>query len=303
MTDPHVKTNILLQAHFSRLQLPSDLASDLNQVILKKVIHLIYACVDVLASNGWLSPAIAAMELSQMIVQAMWGDRESPLRQLPYFDATRIAQAKKHGVTTVFDLMEIEDEGVRDEILSGLSQAQIAEVAKVVNRYPNVEVEFQLASGDDEDKQEEESDEDDIKRMTVMTGESVEVNVSLRREEEEEDEETEDGDGDERKKSTAVGPVIAPFFPTTKDEGWWLVVGQPETKQLLSIKRLTLQRAYQCRLDFTAPEEPGEYRYKLFFMCDSWVGCDQEYEFVLTVEQGMDVDANGEAEASDAMDE
>ena len=45
---------------------------------------MIQACVDVLSTNGWLSPALAAMELSQMCTQAMW-NKDSYLRQLPHF--------------------------------------------------------------------------------------------------------------------------------------------------------------------------------------------------------------------------
>uniref|UniRef100_A0A669DEH7 U5 small nuclear ribonucleoprotein 200 kDa helicase n=1 Tax=Oreochromis niloticus TaxID=8128 RepID=A0A669DEH7_ORENI len=45
-------------------------------------IRLIQACVDVLSSNGWLSPALAAMELAQMVTQAMWS-KDSYLKQLP----------------------------------------------------------------------------------------------------------------------------------------------------------------------------------------------------------------------------
>ncbi len=32
-----------------------------------QAMRLIQACVDVLSSNGWLSPAITAMELAQMV--------------------------------------------------------------------------------------------------------------------------------------------------------------------------------------------------------------------------------------------
>lgn len=33
-------------------------------------------------------------------------------------------------------------------------------------------------------------------------------------------------------------PVIAPYYPQKrKEEGWWLVIGNPESNQLLSIKR------------------------------------------------------------------
>ena len=49
-----------------------------------QAIRLIQACVDVLSSNGWLSPALTAMELAQMVTQAMWS-RDSFLKQLPHF--------------------------------------------------------------------------------------------------------------------------------------------------------------------------------------------------------------------------
>ncbi|KAH3788149.1 hypothetical protein DPMN_166281 [Dreissena polymorpha] len=51
---------------------------------LLQAVRLIQACVDVLSSNGWLSPALAAMELAQMVTQAMWA-KDSYLKQLPHF--------------------------------------------------------------------------------------------------------------------------------------------------------------------------------------------------------------------------
>ena len=58
-TSPHFKTNILLQAHFSRLSLPADIALDQERV-LTKVLRLLSACVDVMSSNGYLN-ALSAM--------------------------------------------------------------------------------------------------------------------------------------------------------------------------------------------------------------------------------------------------
>jgi pre-mRNA-splicing helicase BRR2 len=81
---PHFKTFLLLQAHFSRLQLPPDLAAD-QVLVLEKVLNLLSACVDVMSSNAWLN-ALGAMDLSQMCVQAMW-ETESPLKQIPHFDS------------------------------------------------------------------------------------------------------------------------------------------------------------------------------------------------------------------------
>ena len=73
-------------------------------------------------------------------------------------------------------------------------------------------------------------------------------------------------------------------------EGWWLVVGDPSSNQLLAIKRVSLQRKSKVKLDFTAPSELGEKKYTLYFMCDSYLGCDQEYEFTIDVKEAMEVD-------------
>jgi pre-mRNA-splicing helicase BRR2 len=66
--DSNTKALILLQSHFSRTPLSANLRADQKTVLLDSV-NLIQAIVDVISSNGWLKPALAAMELSQMIVQ------------------------------------------------------------------------------------------------------------------------------------------------------------------------------------------------------------------------------------------
>lgn len=103
---PHFKTFLLLQAHFSRIQLPPDLAID-QALVLEKVLNLLSACVDVLSSNAWLN-ALNAMDLSQMCVQAMW-ETDSPLKQIPHFDAELIKRSKEAGIESVYDVMEMED--------------------------------------------------------------------------------------------------------------------------------------------------------------------------------------------------
>lgn len=87
---PHFKAFVLLQAHFSRMQLPIDLAKD-QETLLSRVLSLLSAMVDILSSDGHLN-AMNAMEMSQMVVQAMW-DRDSPLKQIPHFaqDVVKVA--------------------------------------------------------------------------------------------------------------------------------------------------------------------------------------------------------------------
>ncbi|KAJ3033781.1 DEIH-box ATPase [Rhizophlyctis rosea] len=261
--DPHFKTNILLQTHFSRLELTPDLASDQKE-ILTKVVRLIQACVDVISSNGWLGPGLAAMEMSQMVVQAVW-DRDSPLRQVPHFSQDVIGRLKSLGVEQVFDIMEMEDSD-RDKALGGLDQARFMDVVKYVNRYPSIEVGFE------------------VDESTVKQGESVVVKVQLERE-------MEDEEGE-------VGSVIAPYYPFKKDEGWWVVVGEVETKTLLAIKRVTVGRKGLVKLEFLAPEDGrvGKREFKIYTMCDSYVGVDQEFEFVVEVEEGEEGGSEGSGE-------
>ncbi|KAG1680515.1 U5 small nuclear ribonucleoprotein helicase [Nymphon striatum] len=243
--DPHIKSNLLLQAHLSRMQLSAELQSD-TEDILSKAIRLIQACVDVLSSNGWLSPALAAMELAQMVTQAMW-NKDQYLKQLPHFSNDNIKRCLDKGIDTVFDIMELEDEE-RNELLQ-LADMQMTDVARFCNRYPNIELTYEVQDKD-----------------SIESGSPVNVQVHLEREDE------------------AVGPVIAPFYPQKREEGWWVVIGDIKSNSLISIKRLTLQQKAKVKLDYVAPVV-GHHTYTLYFMSDAYMGCDQEYKFNIDVQE------------------
>nr|CAG8498239.1 12986_t:CDS:2 [Entrophospora candida] len=203
--------------------------------------------VDVISSNGYLNPAIAAMELAQMCVQAIW-DQDSPLKQIPYFTTDLIKRCEKKGIESVFDIIDLDDDD-RNSLLQ-MNNKQLREVARYVNRYPNIEFNHVLL------------DKDELVANSQGT-----IEVSLNRDIDEEDEE-----------DFNIGPVIAPFFPLKKDEGWWIVVGISNDNSLLGIKRITLNKRLRIKLDFTCPNKPGEYKLRIYFMSDSYVGCDQEFD-------------------------
>ena len=251
------KANILLQSHFSRKNLPADLMLD-QKKLLEESLRLLQAMVDVLSTQSWLNPALAAMELSQMITQGMW-DKDSQLLQLPHVDAEVVERAKAKEVESVFDLMELEDAD-RDSILQ-MSNAQLSQVAAVCNSYPNIDLNFEVQEPED-----------------ICSGDSVTIIVDLER------------DGGE-----APGAVKAPYYPKRKDEGWWLVVGDPKANSLVSIKRVSLQARSKIKLEFVAPE-PGSYDYTLFFMSDSFLGCDQEYELTMKVGEAREEESEEESE-------
>jgi pre-mRNA-splicing helicase BRR2 len=208
--DPATKALVLLQAHFSRFTLSNDLSADLA-IILGECIKLLQALVDVISSYGWLRPALAAMEVSQMSVQGLW-DKDNILLQIPHFDQRIIAELEQLStpVTTVFDVLDM-DEDVRNDVLQ-MSPPQLSDVAMFCNAYPNIEVAYELGVEGD-----------------VTAGDSVSIKISLSREGDEEDEE-----------DSSTGVVVCPRYPAPKREGWWLVIGDPSSNNLLAIKRIAL---------------------------------------------------------------
>jgi antiviral helicase SLH1 len=82
MWDPHVKAFLLLQAHFSRIDLPiSDYVGDQNSV-LDQAIRIIQASIDVLTELGHLQSCRMMMTLLQAVKSARWPD-DGPLSILP----------------------------------------------------------------------------------------------------------------------------------------------------------------------------------------------------------------------------
>ncbi|PFH35874.1 putative activating signal cointegrator 1 complex subunit 3 family 1 ASCC3L1 [Besnoitia besnoiti] len=257
LNKPSTKALILLYAHFNRLPLPSDLIADQRQ-LLEPSIRLLHALVDVISSNGWLVPALSAMEICQAVVQAMTtaalgggnATQCSPLKQLPHFTDELVEQAKEMGIEDVFDLMNMEDKE-REKLLKPLSPSQLKDVAKASNRYPVINVEYRLSKKDD-----------------VLPNESIQCTVTLERD-----------CADE-----TAGAVYAPFFPREKEEQWWLVIGQASANSLAAIKRLSLNKpTTSVTLSFEAAETDGKHAYVLYLMADSYVGGDQEYKFDIRV--------------------
>ena len=97
LNDPHTKAQLLLNAHFTRSPITTDLSSD-QKFILEHSVRLLQGLVDVISSCGWLTPALSAMELSQMVVQATTST-SSPLMQLPHFTPAMVEKAKSLGRT------------------------------------------------------------------------------------------------------------------------------------------------------------------------------------------------------------
>nr|GMC48373.1 DExH-box ATP-dependent RNA helicase DExH12-like [Ipomoea batatas] len=247
-SDPCVKANALLQAHFRRQMVGEEnLAADQQQVILYAS-RLLGAMVDVISCNGWLSLALLAMEVSQMVTQAMW-ECDSMLLQLPHLTkelAKKCQENPGKSIETVSDLLEMED-GERRELLQ-MPDTQLMDIARCSDRFPSIDVSYQVVDGEN----------------VRASGEDINLKVTVGR-------------------TTEVAPVLAPRYPVKKCEGWWVVVGDPKSNKLLAIQRvmMSVQRKSMVILNFAAPAKAGKKTYTLHFKCDSYVGFDKEYVFTV----------------------
>lgn len=261
---PGFKAFVLLQAHFSRMQLPVDLLED-QRVILRKVPSLLSACVDVLSSEGHLN-TILAMEMSQMVVQGMW-DSDSPLKQVPHFTPEAIEVAKEAGINDISEFMEAmdpEENKGYDRLVKrlGFDARMLTDAANFTNsKYPNVDMSFDVLDKDE-----------------IVAGSPAQLSVTIEREVDDDDEDTE---LDTR--------VHCPFFPANKMENWWLVVGEEASRLMLGIRKFTLGRRYSTKLDYTVPSA-GRKQLTLYLMCDSYVGVDQAPAFEVDVAEDEDED-------------
>ncbi len=146
----------------------------------------------------------------------------------------------------------------------GLDKKQLSQAAAFTNKYPNIDLEFELEDADE-----------------ITAGAPAYIKVKIEREVDEDEE--------------PDTSVHAPFFPQNKMENWWLVVGEESTKSLLAIKRITIGRKLEMKLEYVVPT-PGEHKLNLYLMSDSYVGVDQDPNFTVTAAEGADEDEDEEDE-------
>jgi len=152
----------------------------------------------------------------------------------------------------------------------------MASLAGVCNRYPNLELGVK-------------NKEEDLYVDTANGSESpLDLMVTIRRDIDEADFSSREEYLEELK--VFAQPVDARLYPLQKDESWWVLVGQPSSNRLVSIKKITnmQQRAtvtqtlpLQIHKDFLLAEKPENQKRKIidlkvYLICDSYVGCDLE---------------------------
>ena len=139
-------------------------------------------------------------------------------------------------------------------------------MATFVNSYPTLDVTHELVKGE------------------YTAGSSIFLKVALARDVDEDDQSDQN--------------VVAPFYPLKKIANWWLVVGDPTSRQLLVIKRVTVSKSLAVKLEFTLPK--GTHNLKLYVICDSYVGADHDIALdPIDVAEGEESDSDEDMESDE----
>ena len=303
----HTKAHLLFQAHFSRLSLPcADYVTDTKSV-LDQSIRILQAMMDVAAEGGWLATTLRIQQLLQMVIQAIWIDEPAVLI-LPHFDPVLlpVLRSGQEQLTVLPVLQKAfdEDYGKLSQLLSrDLSPDQIQEVRQVVKNLPVIDVALSMRWSTDSvplcvlpNCGPQEAD-----WIDVPADQECLLDITFTRQNSTSEDRNSVITGGARPKKSAASSsanpgqnsqssgrnnrmVYAPKFPKPKDEGWLLTLGSIEKQEVLAMKRVTLPRV-QCsqQLSFTTPARLGRMMLTLYFMSDSYVGLDQQYNVYLNV--------------------
>ncbi|XP_064268864.1 activating signal cointegrator 1 complex subunit 3 [Passer domesticus] len=304
----HTKTHLLLQAHFSHAMLPCpDYATD-TKTVLDQAIRICQAMLDVAAHHGWLVTALNITNLVQMVVQGRW-IHDSSLLTLPNIELQHLYLFRKwsqgqrksvHGgyqgpIECLPELMaacEGKENVFASIVDSELPAPHISQAWNFLCRLPILNVSLSIkGSWDDAVQPHNEvpvpswttDTRDDKRWIKLHADQEYVLQIKLHR--------TQMGyQGKQDSKA------MAPRFPKVKDEGWFLVLGEVDKKELIALKRTGYVRNRNTvSVAFYTPETPGKCIYTLYLMSDSYLGMDQQYDIYLNI-----VPAQGTTEGTEA---
>ncbi len=203
-----------------------------------------------ISRSRYLITTLNVIDFMQLLTQRLWVKNSSFL-QLPYFTASEVKHATtgKKGALSLRDY--IQQSPADRKGLNKFSDDQRADIDKVLSILPNMEMSVK-AYVEDED--------------SIYGGDIVTIEVTLTRLNVPEGEN--------------ASPVYAPYFPSIKEESWWVIVTNPREPNLIAqpncIKKITdLGRTVVLTsIKVVVPKEAGTYTYNVLAKSADYVGLD-----------------------------
>ncbi|XP_071902326.1 DExH-box ATP-dependent RNA helicase DExH14 isoform X2 [Coffea arabica] len=243
LDDPHVKANLLFQAHFSQLDLPiSDYITDLKSV-LDQSIRIIQAMIDVCANSGWLSSALTCMHLLQMVMQGLWYDKDSSLWMLPCMTDDLISSLSRRGIAKIQQLLD-----TPSTVLQAIADnATASRLHQDLQHLPRIRVYLKV-----------ERRNSDSNSSEISNGFNLNIRV------------------EKTNTHHRTSRAFTPRFPKVKNEAWWLVLGDTSTSELYALKRVSFSDRLVTRMEIPSTQVNLQ-EMRLILVSDCYLGYEQEY--------------------------
>ncbi|KAH3916623.1 hypothetical protein HBI56_048130 [Parastagonospora nodorum] len=203
MWDPHVKSFLLLQAHFSRIDLPiSDYVGDLNSV-LDQSIRIVQASIDVLTELGYLSSCVRMINLLQAIKSARW-PTDGPLSIFPGVEIDQEKKRLEHPKASPKTLIEATTSSPahleRAGKLAGVTPSAVKRFIEPISRLP-------------------------ILKLDLGAVNAISLSLNLTRQ------------NPARMQQNGIR-IFAPRYPKPQTEGFFVILSYSSTDEIIALKRV-----------------------------------------------------------------
>lgn len=252
MWDPHVKAFLLLQAHFSRIDLPiSDYVGDQTSV-LDQSIRIIQASIDVLAELGYLQSCQMMMTLLQCVKSARWPE-DGPL--------------------AIFTEVEVEKE--KSRIKAGKRPNTLLEATTTAR--PQLEAALQQLSLPNEKRGRVLKAMNQLPQLQVNVSDVNALGFAVHL-------------GRQNEVTNKEHRIYAPRYPKMQTEGFFIVVSDTAKEDVLALKRANWPSPDKAGGNRTSrptarsmikiPASTHERKVRVVVMSDSYIGLEWHVEDV-----------------------
>ena len=266
------KGNLLIQAHFCRMEMPiSDYRTDLKSV-LDNCIRILLFMADICKEKNILDTLLNILNFIQMIMQGLWMD-DCSLMCLPGINLDDCKKIIKYGkIEHLCEFCEYikklsSDKNIDEKILSNkikdfitktchinsLSIDELNKLVEVSMKLPILDITYKLFALD-------QNTGDRIYDQPITENSDVQLSVTLT-----------------KYNDTKNNLVVYSRYPKIKNCRWFIILGNVKTNEVLAFEKVAFKEKRNCKITFTAPKNIDEDSIKLYIMSDSYFGLDQEY--------------------------
>ena len=266
------KGNLLIQAHFCRMEMPiSDYRTDLKSV-LDNCIRILLFMADICKEKNILDTLLNILNFIQMIMQGLWMD-DCSLMCLPGINLDDCKKIIKYGkIEHLCEFCEYikklsNDKNTDEKILSNkikdfitktchinsLSVDELNKLIEVSMKLPILDITYKLFALD-------QNTGDRIYDQPITENSDVQLSVTLT-----------------KYNDTKNNLVVYSRYPKIKNCRWFIILGNVKTNEVLAFEKVAFKEKRNCKITFTAPKNIDEDSIKLYIMSDSYFGLDQEY--------------------------